>query len=125
VLDLQNLVSVASSASAALHTYVILDFILPKRSPLVPAGNRGRARGQPAELPQFSMQLRQKLHPVREDDNEDVDDGLPYRQFAEYLDDDAPAEDESDGDVDMYEWDETTLYEHFLSDGYVGFLVAS
>jgi hypothetical protein len=71
------------------------------------------------------MQLRQKLHPVREDDNEDVDDGLPYRQFAEYLDDDAPAEDESDGDVDMYEWDETTLYEHFLSDEYVWFLVTS
>jgi hypothetical protein len=99
---------------------------VPKRSSLVPAGNRSHARGQPTEPRQFSAQLRQKLHPIREDDNEEVDDGLPYRQFADYLDDDdLAAENESDGDVDMYEWDETTLYEHFLSDGYVGFLVAS
>lgn len=104
--------------------YWISGFILPKRSPLASAGDRGRSFGVLADSRRFSTRLRRELHPIRESDNEEADDGLPYRQFADFLDED-DGENESDGDIDMYEWDETTLYEHFLSDESVQFPFSS
>jgi hypothetical protein len=86
------------------------------QAPLESLGGRPSARLDPDNTRISQGYHRQKLHPIREEMDEE-DQGISC-EFTNALEGEGNGT-ESDGDLDMYEWDETTLHEHFLSDQYV------
>jgi hypothetical protein len=119
--DLQSIVSHYFEQGFVVipsHYFLALTGKWPKRpqAPLQSLGGRASSRLDPDSTRVSQGYHRQKLHSIREEMDEE-DQGISC-EFTNALEGEGNGT-ESDGDLDMYEWDETTLHEHFLSDQYV------